>query len=118
MRKVTVKIVPYGVLEIGKPYLAVVFHIEKKGREKALLVRLRHLDSSQDGRVQEVSLPLPVLPNGRTAQFLGACGANLPGGRHVSIDEVLGKRVRMVFRAVEDDNEIVEFMPIDQETTS
>ncbi|MCH7720076.1 MAG: hypothetical protein IH988_03680 [Planctomycetes bacterium] len=88
MRKVTVKMVAYGPLEMGKLYRLIVFHIEKKSRKKCLQVRLRNLDPNQDGRVHELELPLPVLPDGRTAAFLRACGADLEVGGELVIEEL------------------------------
>ena len=96
-RQVTVKVEEYPPVRAGQICPGIVCDIEKKAKPKQLLEKLRNLHPRQDGRVHEVSLPLPVRPGGITADFFRAVGQNVEVGRNIVLRDAVGKTVRIKF---------------------
>ena len=111
-RQVTVKVEEYPPVRAGQICPGIVCDIEKKAKPKQLLVKLRNLHPRQDGRVHEVSLPLPVRPGGITADFMRAAGQNVGIGRTIPLRDTVGKAVRIKFGPSSDGRvEVVSFQP-------
>lgn len=111
-RQVTVKVEAYPSVRAGKVYPAVVCDIEKKSKPQRLCVRLRNLHASQDGRVHEVTLPLPLRPGGITADFFRAVGQNVEIGTAIALRDAVSKEARIKFGTSSDRRvDVVSFEP-------
>ena len=91
------RVVEYEDFVPGQGYVARVVAVKANHKTKRLHVQLEHLNPEQDGRVQEMVLPLPILPDGRSAAFFRACGIEVQIDQDINQDEALGKHVIIRF---------------------
>lgn len=99
---------PYGEPVEGCEYLALVLKADREGR-----VRLRHLDGDQAGRTIDITLPLPIRPEGLTAEFAVSVGLT---PQDAEFPRAIGKVVCVVFTRLHLGGlEIVSFAPSGKE---
>ena len=82
---------------MGKSHRALVLGAKANNKAKELRIELRHLDHEQEGRVQKVILPLPVRPNGTTAEFFRAVGVDVAIAAEIRPDDAVGRVVLVCF---------------------
>ena len=85
------KVLGYLALIIGRDYHVRAAEVHANMKSQRLLLRLEHLDRDQEGRVDEVILPLPVRPHGRTASFFRACGMDVSVDAEINPAGALGR---------------------------
>ncbi len=81
----------------GRRYTALVAELRVRLKQKELYAFFELLGKEQDGRIEQVVLPLPARPSGRTARFLRACGVALHAGSEIDPQEVLGRKLVVRF---------------------
>ena len=118
-KKKRLKVVGWSELALGCMYLVYVRKIKIDGKAEVVIVTLEHLGGDQEGRTQEVELPLPVHPAGRTASFFQACGMEVALDAELVAEDAVGKVVAVEFGPLHGYNEWqpIRFGPPDQETT-
>jgi hypothetical protein len=101
--------------KLGKLYKGRVVRSEAKGKPKCLHVTIENLDSSQLGRIHDLSLPLPIRPGNRTCSFLTACGIDASTvGTKVCLDDIAGVIIGMRFGTVaQDGSQQIDFERIE-----
>lgn len=103
MRKAKpLQVVAYPELVSNQPYLVRVQEIGAQMKKQMLLVRLVYLDREQDGRCQDIELPLPIRPAGRTAAFLRAAGVDVTVDVDIDPRSAIGRVMRARFQAPQD----------------
>lgn len=107
-RKPMWKVADYPEYRMSAAYSLSVEAVRTQGNTASVM--LAHRDAEQDGRKVSVDLGLPVLPQGRTASFLRACGILFVPGEEVDPAEAVGKVVVVRFgRLVDGSIGIVSF---------
>lgn len=96
-RQRLLRVVEYEELVSGQDYLVRVADVKANHKTKRLQVHLEHRNPEQDGRPQEVVLPLPVRPNGQSAAFFRACGIDVQIDQEIDPDRAVGKQVMVRF---------------------
>ena len=91
------KVAEYESYVPGKEFLVRVADVRINLKTSRLLVRLEHLSSEQDGRVQEVILPLPIHVSGRTAAFFRACGVAVRPDGEIDLADAVGRKLTVRF---------------------
>ena len=118
-RKETLKVQEGPPVRAGQMYPAVLCHIEKKPRPTRVVVRLRNLHPKHEGRVHEVTLPLPLHTYGVAADFFRAVGQNVEAGDDIVLRDTVGKNLRIKFGPTSDGSvAIVSFEPPAEEKTN
>lgn len=79
----------------------------------AMCVTLEHLAEDQAGRTHSVSLPLPVRPEGLTAEFLRTAGVEVAVGTKIDPTAAVGQMLSVRFQPDGDEYRAVEFRPPD-----
>ena len=97
------EVIDYEDLVAKREYLVRVTGVRSNLKTGTLTVHVVHLSREQDGRSQEFSLPLPVLPGGRTAAFFRACGIAVAIGTPLSAADAVRRQLKMRFGSVNDD---------------
>ncbi len=91
------KVVDYPNFSMDLDYPVRVTRVRVNRKSQAMRVKIEHLYGEQDGRTQEVILPLPVRPSGKTASFMRACGVDVATGGEIDPNDALGKLVMVCF---------------------
>lgn len=76
----------------GHKYLMGVDCVHPDGR-----IRLTHRDGDQEGRTVEMTLPLPIRPQGITAEFCRACSLTVDPEHGTEPDQAVGRMLCAVF---------------------
>jgi hypothetical protein len=97
MRTQKLTVSDYPEFALGKSHRALVLGAKANNKAKELRIELRHLDHEQEGRVQKVILPLPVRPNGTTAEFFRAVGVDVAIAAEIRPDDAVGRVVLVCF---------------------
>lgn len=109
---------PWQKLIAGRAYSMRVLSVGKSKAAKGIRVILEHLDATQAGRKQEIVLPLPLHPDGITADFFRACGMQVATGDSISPKDVIGMTVNVRFASTPDDkHQPTAFEPAPDEET-
>jgi len=98
-RKWIIEVEPWPALDPERWYTVQVQSIHRIKKPAGLGTTLLYLDDEQSGRTQEVVLPLPVRPEGLTAQFFIACDMEVVSGQCIEPLKVLGCVVQARFKA-------------------
>lgn len=110
------KVEEYPPFRRDHEYLVQVHRVRASGKTQQLRVTLVHRDHEQDGREQELELPLPIRPAGRTAQFFRACGVDVCAGAEVDPVAVRGSFIHVRFEQTELNGQLVpSFRPVVKE---
>ena len=102
-----VKDYPHYVPE--SEYDMIVTAVDAQARAKTFEVRLEHLDGEQAGRIQVVTMPLPVGPEGLAASFFRACGLSVSVGARITPSDAVGQVIKRSFRSRVADARSIEF---------
>ena len=107
-------------LKKGKLYKGKVKKVDVNKESKCLHVILENLDSTQLGRLHELSLPLSIRPGNRTCSFLTACGIDASAvGKRICLDDITGAIIGMKFGAVaQDESQQVDFERIEDSSST
>lgn len=107
----TLTVEPYPDPAVDRNLSARVASAEANLKSQELRVRLELLSKEQEGRIQELSLPLPVRPAGRTASFVRACGIDVRVGAEIKPGDLVGKIILVRFGSETEDlkSEVVSF---------
>ena len=112
---------PFDPLKENHPYLVRITRICKDPNVKAMCVTLEHIgDDIQAGRIHQISLPLPIRPEGLTANFFRATGIQLEVGYKITPTVVIGKTTYARFSQSKENEEahILSFESITHEAES
>jgi hypothetical protein len=96
-RRQRIPVCDYPSFALHVDYLVRVQRVKADLKKRQMLLEVQHLNSDQDGRVQECHLPLPIHPGGLTAQFFVATGIEIAIGHDVEPDEAVGRLVVVRF---------------------
>ena len=116
-RRQMLKVVSHPAYVAGCLYRLRIREIRIDRRRGVLGVTLEHLGEDQEGRVQQVMLPLPVRPAGRAAAFFRACGMEVSIDANIVPEDALGKVIAAQFEPLDgpDDWRPDSFFPVDKE---
>jgi hypothetical protein len=80
-----------------RSYRCAVLRVSKSKSPVGLLVVLEDRDADHLGQRTQVLLPVPVRPEGTTADFLRACGSEVAVGRSINPRSAVGVMVGVKF---------------------
>jgi hypothetical protein len=111
---------PFEPLKENHRYLLQVSGVSKCSKA-AICLTLEHVAGhSQAGRVHTLTLPLPIRPDGLTAEFFRAVGIQVQVDTKVAPKDAFGRQVYVKFSLAEGQNEpkVVTFEPVPAQATA
>lgn len=105
---------PWSDPAVGREHLVQI--ISAGSRDGKAWVKWKHLDGDQVGRTREEYLPLPLRPEGLTAEFCQACELAVDRERGIEASQAVGKIIRVIFgRSASGTVEPEAFAPVVEE---
>ena len=95
MRKWTETVKPYPELVSHKAYVTSIKNITRVG--KRIEVQLEFSEQPQQGRRLTTHLPLPIRPEGLTADYFVACGLEVIPQAKITPNETIGSVIVVTF---------------------
>jgi hypothetical protein len=112
MRKWTEIVKPYSELVKYKAYRTCIKNVARV--DKTIEVQLEFLDQPQQFRRLTIHLPLPIRPEGLTADYFTACGLEVVPEARIAPHETIGSVIVVTFDKTSDSSSYqpVNFKPI------
>ena len=110
----------YPDIIVGHLYSVRVIKVEKNRSPRGICITVQHLSQDQDGRRHSFILPLPIHPEGITAEFFRACGTEIVvGHKFAPQKDAMGAEINIAFTTgvTNDGLEPVAFKPISKENS-
>ena len=92
-RKWMLKVHDHKALVSGRSYRVRVNEIKKPVRINYFTIKLEHMSKQYKGRVDTITLPLPVRPDGLAAQFFASCGFNVAVDTELTPQDAVGRHL-------------------------